>query len=86
MEIEPDPINLTLILKACSQSNNDQAVQIGKKLLRDKFGQIKSNLIVLNTAIDMLMTFSHVEQAEQMFEQMNKKDIFTYGSMIKGNS
>ena len=51
----------------------------------DKFGQIKYNLIKLNTAIDMLMTFSHVQQVEQMFEPMKKKDTFTYSLMIQGN-
>jgi len=85
MIIEPDEVNLTLIFNACSQLNNARAVTIGKKFLHQRLHQIQNNNIVLNSAIHMCMKFGDIETAEYIFCMIKKKDIITYGSIMKGN-
>lgn len=85
MVIEPDDINTTFILNACAQLNNDRAMRIGKKFLHEKLNKIRNNNVILNSAIHMLMKFRDVTSAENIFEMIKKKDMYTYGTMMKGN-
>ncbi|CAF1082079.1 unnamed protein product [Rotaria sordida] len=80
-----DDVIYTIVFNACAQLANDRAMKIGKKLLHEMPNDYRNNNIVLNSAIDMLMKFGNVESAECIFHSIKKKDIITYGAMMKGN-
>ncbi|CAF2149229.1 unnamed protein product, partial [Rotaria magnacalcarata] len=44
----------------------------------------RNNNITSNSAIDMLMKFGDVENAERIFRSIKTKDIITYNAMVKG--
>lgn len=87
MSLEPDPVMLIMIFNACAKLANDQAKTIGKTLLQER--QSSNTFLqhekLVNTAIDMLMKFGDVSDAEDLFEQTETKSIVTYGTMMKGN-
>jgi lipopolysaccharide biosynthesis regulator YciM len=84
MVIKPDQVTLALVFNACGQLANDRAMRIGQKLLDQMPNSFRNHNVVLNSALHMLMKFGDVKRAEHLFE-MVKKDIVTYGAMIKGN-
>lgn len=86
MKIKPNEFNFTVLFNACGVVGSDRAKKIGKKLFDEMPDGYRNNIIVLNSAIDMLMKFSDVQSAEEVFKSMKTKDIFTYGAMMKGNS
>src|SRR5438270_197977 len=84
MSLDPDEVTFTLVFNACAQLSNDRAKEVGKKLLEKILKDCQNNNIVLNSAIDMLMKFGDVKNAEDLFGLITVKDIVTYGAMMKG--
>jgi hypothetical protein len=82
--IQPDQFTLTTLLSACAKLSNDRAKQIGRKLLHQMPKQFETNNYIQNSAINMLMKFGDVQDAEKLFQTNKKKDIVTYGAMMKG--
>jgi hypothetical protein len=85
MIIQPDAITLIIIFTTCTQVNDDRAKKIGNKLLNQMPNDSRNNTILLTSAIHMLMSFGDVKSAEQLFESIKKKDVVSYGAMMKGN-
>ncbi|CAF1342565.1 unnamed protein product [Rotaria sordida] len=77
-------VGYTIIFNACAQLLNDRAKQIGRKLLQQMPKTFYNNNIILTSAIDMLMKFGDVENAENLFQMMKKKDVIAYGAMMNG--
>jgi hypothetical protein len=83
MPFKPNEVIYSIFLHACAHLSSDQAKQIGKKLLEQMPNDLRT-IRTLNSAINMLMNFGDVQAAEDIFEQITTKDIFTYGTMMKG--
>ncbi|CAF4988257.1 unnamed protein product, partial [Rotaria sp. Silwood1] len=77
-------VGYTIIFNACAQLLNDRAKQIGKKLLQQIPKYFHNDNVIITSALDMLMKFGDVENAENLFQMMKKKDIIAYGAMMNG--
>ncbi|CAF1445957.1 unnamed protein product [Adineta steineri] len=84
IQLNLDDISYTIIFNACAQLSNDRAKQIGRRLLGEMPKNLKENKYIQNSAIDMLMKFGDIKNAEILFKMFEKKDIITYGAMMKG--
>lgn len=80
-----DNVIYIMIFDACAQLKNKRAKHIGTRLLDQIFNKSKNNQVVLTSAIHMLMSFANVERAEQVFKLIKKKDVISYGAMMKGD-
>jgi pentatricopeptide repeat protein len=77
--------NLYAILyNACGATCNERSVTLGKKLLSSMSPIFKDDLIVMGSAIQMLMRFGDVKQAERLFSLIEEPDAATYGVMMHG--
>ncbi|CAM4928040.1 unnamed protein product, partial [Rotaria socialis] len=74
----------TMAFNVCAKLGNDRAMKIGNKLLDELPDNCKNNTAILTSAIHMLMKFGHTHNAERVFELIQKKDVITYGAMLKG--
>ncbi|CAF2112326.1 unnamed protein product [Rotaria magnacalcarata] len=86
MEIKPDSFTLAILFKACAELANDRAIKIGRKLLDEMPENYRNNNAVLNSAMHMLMKFGDMQSAERIFRLNKRKDIITYGALMKGNN
>ncbi|CAF4217064.1 unnamed protein product [Rotaria sp. Silwood2] len=84
MKLKPDNYNLTVLFNACAQLANDRAMKIGRKLLHEMPVIYRNDTFLLNSAMHMLMKFGDIQSAERIFNLIKKKDIITYGAMMKG--
>ncbi|CAF4165850.1 unnamed protein product, partial [Rotaria sp. Silwood2] len=84
MTFKLDKFILAVLLNACGEVANDRGMKIGRKLLDDMLNNYQNDIVLLNSAIDMLMKFGDVQGAERIFDSIKKKDIVTYGAMMKG--
>ncbi|CAF5173922.1 unnamed protein product, partial [Rotaria magnacalcarata] len=84
MKIEPNQFTLSTLFNACAKLCNDRAMKIGKELLAKMPENYRNNKITSTSAIDMLMKFGDVENAERIFRSIKAKDIIAYGAMVKG--
>ncbi|CAF1264235.1 unnamed protein product [Adineta steineri] len=84
MNIKANPATLTTLFSACSKVANDRAKNIGKESLQKMPNDYYNNNILLTSAINMLMKFNDIQNAEKLFGMIKNKDIITYGSMMKG--
>ncbi|CAF3890958.1 unnamed protein product [Rotaria sordida] len=84
MTFKPDKFILAVLFNACGEVANDRAMKIGRKLLDDMLNNYRNDIVLLNSAIDMLMKFGDVQGAERIFGSIKTKDIITYNAMMKG--
>lgn len=83
----PDDVLLTIVFNSCADLRNESAIQLANKLLHSSLSdRYKNQLILSSTIIKMLMKFGRVTEAENVFQSLGKKDIITYGAMMKGYS
>ncbi|CAF4354883.1 unnamed protein product, partial [Rotaria sordida] len=82
MPLNPNNVIHIIVFNACAQLGNDRAKEIGRKLLHQMPKHVHNDIVLLNSAIDMLMKFGDIENAENFFQTM-KKNIITYGAMMK---
>jgi pentatricopeptide repeat protein len=73
-----------IIYSACAALCNARAVALGEQLLREMPDIFLTNCVVIGSAINMLMKFGQVEDAEVLFEKLEKKSMITYGVMMNG--
>ncbi|CAF0965372.1 unnamed protein product [Rotaria sordida] len=84
IHLKLDCVTYTIVFDACAQLANDRAMKIGRKLLHEMPNNYKNDNFVSNSAIHMLMKFGDVQGAECVFHSIKKKDIITYGAMMRG--
>ncbi|CAF4107548.1 unnamed protein product, partial [Adineta steineri] len=84
IELNLDDISYSIIFNACAQLSNDRAKQIGRRLLGDIPEKFKENNYIQSSAMDMLMQFGDIENAEVLFKMFKEKNIITYSAMMKG--
>ncbi|CAF1305070.1 unnamed protein product [Rotaria sordida] len=84
MTLKLDNFILSVLFNACGELANDRAMKIGRKLLDDMLNNYRNNTVLLSSAIVILMKFGDVLNAERIFDSIKKKDIVTYGVMMKG--
>ncbi|CAF4969389.1 unnamed protein product [Rotaria sp. Silwood1] len=84
MNIKPDDIIYIIVLNACAGLSNYRAMNIGKQILQKICNKWQNNKIILTSGIDMLMNFGNVNDAENLFRSIQKKDIIAYGAMMNG--
>jgi hypothetical protein len=65
--------------------DDDRSLSIGKRLLTKLPDSCRSNTVVLNSALHMLMHRGELVEGEKLFAQMNK-DQSSYGTMMSGSS
>jgi len=84
MSLNPNNIIYVIIFNACAQLANERAMKIGKNILNKIINEHENTNIVLNSALDMLVKFNDIENAEHLFELIKKKDVITYSIMMNG--
>jgi pentatricopeptide repeat protein len=84
MSVQPDEVITTIIFNACSKIADPHAMDVGKRMLNQLPAAFLEDQLLVTAAIDMLMKFGYVKESEQLFSQMKKRDVFSYGVMMNG--
>ncbi|KAF9601310.1 hypothetical protein IFM89_018738 [Coptis chinensis] len=80
--VEPDEITLIGLVSACSQMGNLEQGRLFHCYAKE-FNLIK-NLKVGNAVVDMYCKCGDLESAQEFFESMLERDVFTWTSLISG--
>ena len=84
MKVKPDQYNLTMIFSACAKVKNARAKAIGIKLFDTMLNHFKTDVILLNAALNMLISIDEIDRAEILFNSIKRKDVVSYGALLKG--
>lgn len=84
MSMKPNEVILISILNACTKLANEHAKKLGKEILRQFPKIFLEHEKLMTSAIDMLMKFGDVADAEYLFQTIKIKHPSTYGAMMKG--
>ncbi|XP_062113622.1 pentatricopeptide repeat-containing protein At2g20540-like [Humulus lupulus] len=81
--IEFDEVSIISVLPVCAQLG---ALEIGKwiHIYSDKNGLLKRSTSVCNAIIEMYAKCGCIDPALQIFDQMTKKDVISWSTMIGG--
>ena len=81
----PDHVALAIFFRACAALNDQRAVELGNKVLKRISTTNAKDLMMITSAINMLMTFGQIQQAEDLFHSLTNKDTKSQATMIKGS-
>lgn len=84
LSIRADEVLMTLVLNACAKCADDQAKEIGKKVLKEIPRHFLEHNRLVNAAIDMFMRFGDIDDAERLFKGLTQRTHVSYGAMIQG--
>ncbi|CAF3020938.1 unnamed protein product [Rotaria socialis] len=84
ISIKIDEVIIILLFNACAKLCNNRAIKTGRDALNRLPTSFLQNQKLINAAIDMLMKFGDVNQAEVLFEKTQNKTLVTYGAMMQG--
>ncbi|CAF1006799.1 unnamed protein product [Adineta ricciae] len=84
MSIEANEVIITIVFNACAKLCNEHAIQIGNRAFNKLQKSFLRHRNLLSSAIDMLMKFGQVEDAELFFRQIQIFDSFFCGIMMNG--
>jgi pentatricopeptide repeat protein len=86
MSVQPDEVIGTILFNACAKVADPRAVKLGKSMLTQPPAAFFDNSILMNSATDMLMKFGEVNEAEQLFKKIKRKNSIVYGAMMQGHT
>ncbi|CAF4067191.1 unnamed protein product [Rotaria magnacalcarata] len=84
IDIQLDGVTYTIVFNACAKLCNSRAIKIGRTLLADMPEKNRNDNVIINSAIDMLMKFGDIKNAERIFRSVKAKCASTYGVLMKG--
>jgi PPR repeat len=84
MPVQPDEVIAIILFNACAKVADPRAVKLGKMMLTRPSAAFFENHILMNSATDMLMKFGEVNEAEQLFKKIKRKNSIVYGTMMQG--
>ena len=73
-----------IVYNACAALSNERAKNLSKKLLKQMPTSFLKHDSLLTAALDMLMKFGDVSQAEHLFKQLKRKSVVSYGALMQG--
>ncbi|KAJ7527749.1 hypothetical protein O6H91_16G069400 [Diphasiastrum complanatum] len=80
--ISPDKVAFVVVLKACTRI---AALEQGKQLhLKINKSGFQSDVIIMNTLIDMYAKCGCIEDARQVFNKMSERDVVSWSAMMAG--
>jgi hypothetical protein len=85
MSVKPDEVITIILFNACAKVADPRAVKLGKMMLTQPPAVFFENHILMNSATDMLMKFGEVNEAEQLFKKIKRKNSIVYGAMMQGH-
>ena len=84
MSVKSNEVTHLIAFNACAALANERAKTLGKKLLKQMPRSFLEHENLVNSAMDMLMKFGDVAQAEHLFKLLKKKTIVSYGTILQG--
>ncbi|KAJ7528005.1 hypothetical protein O6H91_16G079900 [Diphasiastrum complanatum] len=80
--VQPDNVTFVLLLKACaSLAALEQGKQLHSEIIKRGF---QSDVVVGNTLVDMYAKCGCTEDAQELFDSMSERDVFSWNAMIAG--
>ncbi|XP_057866832.2 pentatricopeptide repeat-containing protein At3g26782, mitochondrial-like [Cryptomeria japonica] len=80
--VQPDQFTFSAVIPVCaSMLSVNHGLQIHGKIIR--YG-LQSNVIVMNTLIDMYAKCGSIEKSREVFEKMNNANVISWTAMITG--
>ena len=86
MSVKPDEVAMTLLFNAFAKLTDANAIKNGRAVLKRMSSSFLGNDYLVNSAVDMLMKFGDVAGAERLFEGLKRKNVVSFGALMKGSS
>lgn len=83
MSTQPNQFVLTSAFGICARLVNPRTIAFGRKMFEQMPCDYRDDRILITAAINMFAAFADLDKAEELFGSLKKKDLVSYGAMIK---
>ena len=84
LSIPPDQVILLLLFNACAKHIDEDSIQLGASVLNKLPATALADRPLTTSALNMLMKFGQVKEAEDVFARVKIPDVSIYGTMMHG--
>ena len=76
---------LLLLFNACAKHIDEDSIQLGTSVLNKLPGTAFTDEKLINSALDMLLKFGRVKQAEKLFRSANCRSLASWNILMQGD-
>lgn len=80
----PSDVMIVLLLNACAQMENDEALALVEKVNSNMSRPSRSNVYVITSMLDALMKCGELNKAQTLFDATTNRDMSMYAAMMAG--
>ena len=85
IDVPPDEYLISILFKICARLGDSRSLEYGKTVFDNLPIKFKSDVILVNSALQMFIKCDDMSSAEELYVQM-KKDLFTHNIMMAGKT
>jgi hypothetical protein len=85
ISVKGDKVIMVLLFNACAKHVNEQSKTLGKETLRRLNTDFLRHQNLINAALDMLLKFGDINDAEHFFQSAKTTNEETCGMMMQGS-
>ncbi|CAF1052345.1 unnamed protein product [Adineta steineri] len=82
--IPTNEYTFSILFKICSQINDRYSLQFGKEAFNQMPKNYYNSIVAITSALHMFTKCGDISKAEQLFNQIKKKNLIVYGAMMNG--
>ncbi len=84
VHIKPDEYTFSILFKICIQIADQRSLEIGELAFNKMPKRYHNNIVITTAALQMFIKCGHISKAEELFNQIENKNSFTYSIMMNG--
>ncbi|CAF1125375.1 unnamed protein product [Adineta steineri] len=82
--IPTNEYTFSILFKICSQINDKYSLEFGKEAFNQMPKNYHNSIVVITSALHMFTKCGDISKAEQLFNEIKKKNLIVYGAMMNG--
>lgn len=86
ISVKFDKVLITILFNVCVKLSNSYSIKVEKGVLDRLPIKVLQHEKLINSAIDILMKFGDLSNAERLFQEISKQSLVTYGTIMQGYS
>ena len=84
INITPDEYTFSILFKICIQIADQRSLEFGELIFNRMPKKFHNNIVIITAALQMFIKCGEISKAEELFNRIENKNLFTYSVMMNG--
>ncbi len=84
--IIPDEYTYSIVFKICTEIGDQRSLEFGQLIFNRMPKKFHNNIVIITSALQMFIKCGEISKAEELFNRIENKNLFTYSVMMNGKN